>query len=241
MPEPQPGPGLRQFGSREDASEAAATFAGAALERAIALKGTASFMVSGGSTPVGMFARMATLTLNWPSVTVGLVDERWVPPDDQGSNERLVRQSLMTQQAADAKFLPMRTLATSAEMAAPERSRAYASHCAPISCLMLGMGTDGHTASWFPGSPSLADALTPPGGAVVVAVDAAGCAGAGAFPSRLTLTGPVIVSAESALLLIFGAEKRDIFHRAMDAPAAKYPIRHALDGLGERLEIFWAP
>lgn len=232
---------MRCFETREEASRAAASFASEALVQAVVGEGKASFMVSGGSTPGAMFKSLAGMKLDWPKITVGLVDERWVAQDDPGSNERLVKESLLIGHAADALFLPMRTAAASAEAAAPERALAYAPHCAPISVVLLGMGPDGHTASWFPGSPSLPDAFAPPGGAPVVAVNAAGCAGAGPYPIRLTLSGPAILNAQRAMLLIFGSEKRDILTRAVDAPAAEYPIRHAIDGLGERLETFWAP
>lgn len=234
-------PDVTCFGTREAASRAAASFASETLERTIARAGAASFMVSGGSTPAAMFAAMAEMDISWSKVTVGLVDERWVPPDDPGSNERLVRQGLLTGHATSASFLPMHVHGLSAVAAAGERASAYAPHCSPISVVMLGMGPDGHTASWFPGSVSLADAFVPPGGSAVVAIDATGCAGAGIYPSRLSLTGPVVIAAEAAILLIFGADKRDILERAFDAPAVDYPVRHAIDGLGERLKIFWAP
>lgn len=234
-------PDVTCFGTREAASRAAAEIAAEGLERTITRAGAASFMVSGGSTPAAMFNAMAEMDINWSKVTVGLVDERWVPPDDPGSNERLVREGLLVGRATAARFLPMHVPDMSASAAAGDRADAYAPHCSPISVVMLGMGPDGHTASWFPGSVSLADAFVPPGGATVVAIDAAGCTGAGIYPSRLSLTGPVVIAAEAAILLIFGADKRDILERAMDAPAVDYPIRHAIDGLGDRLKIFWAP
>lgn len=229
------------FQSREAASRAAATHVASKLSETLTRNGSASLMVSGGTSPVAMFEALQSASLDWARVTIGLVDERWLAPVDPGANERLVRTHLLQGPASEATFLPMITDARSAEVAASDRAEAYAPFCAPVSVLVLGMGIDGHTASWFPGSPSLSSALAPPLGAAVVAVDAAGCAGAGVYPTRLTLTGPAVLGASAALLLVFGEDRLDVLEEAMEAPATERPVRHAIDGLGARLQIFWAP
>ena len=73
------------------------------LRRDIAERGQASLAVSGGSTPKGMFHTLSHCELDWSQVFVTLVDERWVAPDNEDSNERLVRDHLLQHRAASAR------------------------------------------------------------------------------------------------------------------------------------------
>ena len=232
---------LTRFATREEAADYAAGLVTGALEQAVAARGRASLMVSGGSTPGPVFDCLSLHPLAWEQVTVGLVDERWVPPEDAASNERLVRSRLLVNRAGAAGLIPMWTPVETAEAAAADRNAAYTPHCAPADVVLLGMGNDGHTASWFPGSKGLEAALSPPDGAVIAAIDATGCPVAGSNVHRLTLTGPAVVSAGAALLLVFGDEKLDVLERARRADPLDMPVRHAIDGLGDRLTIIWAP
>ncbi len=228
---------LTQFPDREEASEAAAHLAADTLGADIARSGAASLMVSGGSTPARMFERLSSETLDWASVTVGLVDERWVAPDHPDSNERLVRARLLKNAAERAAFLPMKTSHAHPTEAVADRNAAYAPHCASISFLLLGMGTDGHTASWFPGAANLAEILSSHGARFVAAVEAPSAKVA----QRLTLTGSAAAHANRALLLVFGAEKRSILENTAEADPMNCPVAFAIDVLGDRLSIFWAP
>ncbi|XEH48704.1 6-phosphogluconolactonase [Edwardsiella tarda] len=67
----------------------------ARLRQGIAARGQASLVVSGGRTPLGLFARLSQQALDWSRVTITLADERWVAPQDEASNERLVREHLL--------------------------------------------------------------------------------------------------------------------------------------------------
>ena len=228
---------LTAFPTREAASEAAAQLAADTLGAEGARRGAASLMVSGGSSPARMFERLSSETLDWEQVTVGLVDERWVAADHPDSNEWLVRTRLLRNAAECAAFLPMKTAHSHPSEALADRNAAYAPYCASISFLLLGMGTDGHTASWFPGAANLADILSPDGADCVAAVDAPMVA----VPLRMTLTGSAVIHANRALLLVFGAEKRSILENMAEADPMNCPVRFAVDGLGDRLSIFWAP
>lgn len=228
---------LTAFRDREEASAAAARLAGDTLNAEVSRRAAASLMVSGGSSPVRMFERLSSERLDWAKVTVGLVDERWVSPDHPDSNERLVRTRLLNNAAQGAPFLPMKTAHALPSQAVADRHAAYAPHCTSISFLLLGMGTDGHTASWFPGAANLAEILCADSAHWVAAVDAPQAG----VPLRMTLTGPAVICANRALLLVFGAEKRSIIERMADADPMNCPVRFAADGLGDRLSVFWAP
>lgn len=232
---------LTRFDTREAAADFAARFIAGGLETAIADRGRADFMTSGGSSPGPLFDRLSIWDLAWECVTVGLVDERWVAPDREASNEALVRARLLTNRAGAAGLIPMKTVAGRPADAIEDRNMAYAPHCAPADVILLGMGGDGHTASWFPRSKGLEAALAPENGETIAAVDATGCPVAGSNVHRLTLTGPAVTSARMALMLLFGEEKLDVLERAQAADPLDMPVRHAIDKLGPRLTIIWAP
>lgn len=233
-------PRLIIMDNREDASVLAAELAAAALTGAVRAAGKASFMASGGSTPAHMFSVLSESDIDWQHVTVGLVDERWVTPDHPASNERLVRQKLLRDRAGAATFLPMKTSAAAPGDAVAERSAAYAPACDPVSCILLGMGPDGHTASWFPGAAGLGAAFGP-GRAAVAAIDAGNSPLAGDAPLRMTLTSGPVCSAGTGILLLFGEDKRAVLDQALAGDERTFPVRRAIDGLGERLSIIWAP
>lgn len=232
---------LTHFDTRDAALDFAARFVAGGLEHAIADRGRADFMTSGGSTPGPLFDRLSDWDLPWECVSVGLVDERWVPLDHDFSNEALVRTRLLKGRAGAAGLIPMKTGAAEPGEAVADRNAAYAPHCAPADVLLLGMGGDGHTASWFPGSKGLEAALAPTNDETIAAIDATGCPGAGLNTQRLTLTGPAVTSARMALMLLFGDEKLDILERALVSDPLDMPVRYAIDKLGPRLTIIWAP
>ena len=223
--------------TREDAAGTAADLAARALQADLLARGRASLFVSGGTTPKRMFELLSAAELDWGGVTVGLVDERWVPPDHPESNERLVRTHLLKGRAEAAGFLPMWTPAGDYERASDERDAAYAPHCDAASFVLLGMGADAHVASWFPNADSLASLVVPPEGRCVMAVEAK----AAVTPQRLTLTGPAIFRARQAVLLVFGQEKRVVLEAAVHSDPIECPVRFAIEGLGDRLSIVWAP
>lgn len=226
---------------REAASALAAELATLHLSRTIARDGQASFMVSGGTSPGRMFGLLADEHLEWDKVTVGLVDERWVAPDHPGSNEKIVREKLLKGPASAARFLPMKTLDADPASAVASRAAAYAPHLSPLSCVLLGMGADGHTASWFPGSIGLEQAMYPKDGAVIAAIDAGNTPVAGEFRHRMTLTADPICNAEAGILLVFGEDKRAALEHALKGDEQLYPVRRAIEGLGRRFSIIWAP
>jgi len=232
---------IRKFDSREEAIAFAGQLISGALQAALEDKGRASFCVTGGSTPGPLFDLLAETEIDWYRVTVGLVDERWVPPEETSSNEWLVRSRLLTKHAGAAGLIPMWTADETPDEAVVDRNAAYEPHCDPLDVILLGMGSDGHTASWFPGSAGLENALNPVGIGTIAAIDARGCPAAGINTQRLTLTGPAVGSARVALLLLFGSDKLDVFERAQSAEPRDMPVRYAIDKLGPRLTVVWAP
>jgi 6-phosphogluconolactonase len=100
------------FETREEASVAAARAIEAALASRLQQQPEASLVVSGGTSPVLCLTELAAMPVEWQRVHVLLSDERWVPSDSDDSNEKLIRESLLQRNAAEASFLPFYDAAT---------------------------------------------------------------------------------------------------------------------------------
>ena len=184
----------------------------------------ASLAVSGGSTPVQLFKSLSNIDLPWQKVDITLVDERWVSPDDPDSNENLVRTHLLQNKAAAAIFTGMKNSAKTASEGEDICSKQLQTIHRPFDVLLLGMGSDGHTASLFPGAAKLPQATDMNSGKICV-----GIAPVTAPHERMTLTLPVILASKQIFLHITGQNKKDVLEQALgDGPTGEMPIRFIL-------------
>ncbi|MGE0281892.1 MAG: 6-phosphogluconolactonase, partial [Rhizobiaceae bacterium] len=178
------------FASRDElAAGLAATVAGA-LSEAIEDSGTATLAVSGGSTPRKFFEALARIDIDWSNVTVLPVDERFVPETSDRSNARLIKEKLLQGPAAAARFVPLFAPNMDVGDAAREADDHVGRLGVPLDVVILGMGNDGHTASFFPDARELDALLDAKAAALVLPVHATS-----AGEDRLTLTLPPIVTA----------------------------------------------
>lgn len=226
-----------RYDTRGQLAEALAAGVAAILGGGIAERGSATLAVSGGSTPALFFARLSQADIEWRNVTITLVDERFVPPDHPRSNLRLVREALLVNRAAAAAVAPLcdGTIAD-LDAAAAAADRRVAG-LGPLDAAILGMGADGHTASFFPGGDNLASALDPACDRHVVAMVAPG-----AGEPRLTMTLRQLLEARFLALHIEGEDKKTVLEAARrEGPAQEMPVRAVLRGAGDRLNLFWAP
>lgn len=225
----------QEFSARADLAEALAGSIAASLQSAIEEKGAATLAVSGGSTPKLLFQALSRQAIDWKNVSVTLCDERFVPPSSPRSNEGLVRANLLQGLAAEARFVPLYRDAPSIEEAAAQTSVALAALSQPLDVAVLGMGEDGHTASFFPDADELAQALDPENPAELMVIHAQS-----AGEPRLTWTLPPLAAAGRLILHVEGQSKRTVFEHAIaDEPAL--PIRRVIEQSDKPVEVFWAP
>jgi 6-phosphogluconolactonase len=224
------------FDDREELAQTLAVRVGDALNAAVEKTGRAVLAVSGGSTPERLFKILSASDLAWENITVLLVDERFVEPANPRSNMGMVARLLLQDKAAHAKFLPLHDGSTSTPGEAVDIAASELATLGPIDVCILGMGTDGHTASFFPGGTRLGEAIDPATAHRVIEMSAPG-----ASEERLTLTLPPIVEAGMVVLHIEGDAKRKVLEQASaGGPVEEMPVRSVLTALGDRLEIFWA-
>ena len=213
----------RLFESRGSLSSALATDVANALQQHVRTKGSSCLAVSGGSTPKLFFETLSRFDVPWSRITVTLVDERQVPETNPRSNAKLVRENLLQNSAAGAEFVPL-------------FENPGAENIGTLDVVVLGMGSDGHTASFFPGGDNLSEALNPKTGKRIVEMSAPA-----ADEPRITFTLPALLDASLLCLHIEGQEKRNVLNQALtEGPVEAMPVRAVLRSK-KPLTLYWCP
>lgn len=190
-----------------DDPEAAASDVAQRLAAAARRGGHIAF--SGGSTPRRAYQLAVEVQQDWSLVDAWLGDERCVPPDDDRANVRLVRETIVAGAGAPPVVHPVDTA-----LLPDEAAGLY--HAALIGVgfelVLLGLGSDGHTASLFPDAPTLDEDEA-------LAVSAA--PGLEPFVERVTMTIPALSTAREVVFLVVGADKADAARRAFAEPPSR--------------------
>ncbi|HEX4269439.1 MAG TPA: 6-phosphogluconolactonase [Steroidobacteraceae bacterium] len=229
--------GLKHFTDSDALESELAGAVAARLARACASRGYASLVVSGGHSPAGLFGQLCGQQLDWSHVFIALADERWVDPREPGSNERLVRERLLRENAAPARFLGLKNPASSPLLGAAAAWDALAKVPRPFDVTVLGMGDDGHTASLIPGSPGLRGALDPDAPPACVAMWSR------VSPhERISLNLSALLQSRHISILILGEHKLQTYRLAAGEGAVEeMPIRGVLRQERVPADVVWAP
>lgn len=195
-----------QFKSSDKLAQTLAADLGGRMQQTIAEEGSVAIAVSGGRTPIQFFQALSRQPLDWLKVTVTLVDERWVDEQDEASNARLVKEHLLQGDASHAWFIPLKNSATTAVDGYMECENRLQKEIARLHYAVLGMGNDGHCASWFPGSKALSALLADDQQARSYPVT-----DAPQFAQRMSLTWGFLASCKHLFLHFEGAEKNATF------------------------------
>ncbi|WP_025031495.1 6-phosphogluconolactonase [Nitratireductor aquibiodomus] len=226
-----------EFASPEALAEDLSAAVARVLAAAVKERGRAAIAVSGGRTPALFFDHLSRRDIPWDKVTVTLVDERFVPADSPRSNARLVAQHLLQNKAARAAFVGLYHEAESIAEAAEKAAGVLAEIPAPLDVVVLGMGNDRHTASFFPDATTIETLLKPAEGPDVLPVSSES-----AGEPRLTLSMNRIAGARFLALHIEGDDKRKTLEEALAMqPGPDAPISAVLARAKHPARIFWAP
>lgn len=204
------------------------------LQEAVDARGQASLVVSGGSTPQALFKQLSLRGIDWNKVQITLADERWVDNEHSDSNEKSVRQHLLTNKAASAKFQGLKNMFSTPEQGSAMAAEQLAHFTRPFDVVILGMGNDGHTCSWFPCAEELTQALTTDD--LCVAVNPTTAPNA-----RMTLSKSAILASRQIYLHIVGEEKLSVYRQALTSKAVdEMPIRAVLDQHRTPVDVYWS-
>jgi len=223
------------FETQEEASIAAAHRIGAALMNRLSKQRNASLVVSGGTSPRRCLAELAHADMDWDRVHVLLSDERWVPADDNSSNEKLVRETLLVNGAASARLQPVYSDDEDVKKRCIALDATIRTLPFPFACSLLGMGADGHFASLFPDADNLDEGLDTDSDKLCIAVTTA----ASPHP-RISLTLAALSRSDEIVLLFFGDEKRDVYERAKQDKNG-FPVSRLLLQKRAPVRVYWAP
>jgi 6-phosphogluconolactonase len=201
------------------------------IRSAIATHGSAHILLSGGTTPLVVYAHLAKQDIDWSKVLIGLVDERYVPVDHPKNNERALREAFGEAVCSQARFIGMVLDDTDAEHNLSVVSVEYQPFMDRTDFILLGMGKDGHFASLFPNDAASEVDLRAEATKIL-------CTTAPEFPTeRISCSKGMLKQAKYAVLMITGSEKETLFN---DSKETGLPVGY-LQREFSQLNVFYAP
>jgi 6-phosphogluconolactonase len=227
---------FNEFKQRDDAAAMLARRIGERLRFAVYRRAAASMIVSGGVAPRPLFRALRLLPVPWYLVTIVPSDERWGGRyDDDGTNEYMIRRELLSGEPGFARFVSLCRRDCAAPESLPALRASLAEIRRPFDAVVLGMGADGHTASLFPDSPDICEALRSDEECVVQEIPRL------AHP-RVSLTVRSLLDAHEINLLFFGAAKRAVYEESLrPGPIEEYPVRALVRQNQVPVNVYWAP
>mgnify|MGYP001583518202 FL=1 len=191
------------------------------LKLTIQEKGSANFVVSGGSSPVKIFNELSLKDLDWTKVNITLVDDRLVDKSHNDSNEKLVIENLMINKAAELNFISLCN--------SPEK---ILNINRPFDIMLLGMGEDGHFASLFPSLiKTNSDYFDPSSTPEIIYTEALGSP----CHKRISMNLSMILQSNTIFLLIPNKKKLEVYEEAKKNK--KIPLYFLLNQIKTKITI----
>ena len=198
-----------------------ATSIASTLEESVLKKGYATLLVSGGKSPVEIFSHLNQMLIPWSKVTIILGDDRMLDLDSSDSNDKLIRENLIINNAGSAKYLSL-----------IDPSVTPSKLIFPFDVSLLGMGLDGHFASLFPellANTSLFEVDAPH--EIYLSKNALG------DPShkRITMNLSMLLDSVRCILLVSSKSKREVLDQAIGD--SRLPVYHLINQNKVKIEF----
>ena len=232
-----------QFSDRETLVHQLADDIAENLSSVITRLGSAVIAVSGGSTPKPLFERLAELDIEWAKVIITLVDERWVNEQHELSNAAFLKRHLIDLLDDKPVFVPLyegtEKVSDSLELVLKqycEKTKSSIQQIRPFDVVILGLGNDGHTASFFPDAANVAELVDPESDAKLIS-----CISDSSQVMRVTWSLPMLLNTGSLILHFTGQEKRRVFANALASNNSKQlPIGAVIRQSISPLNVYYA-
>lgn len=207
-------------------------------DESIKVRGKFIISLSGGSTPKGFYSRLAEAEVasrvDWSKVVVFFGDERTVPYTSPDSNQRMITELLLSKVplsrenvfAIQDPDMDPKDAAIGYERSMREFFKLSGDELPQFDFMLLGLGDDGHTASLFPGSPALTEAVRWFVDNKVEKLNTV----------RLTTTYPVINNSRHIVFLAEGQSKASVLKDVLTGPEGKYPSQNVKAETGN---LYW--
>ncbi len=218
---------MKEFSSKDQLDQVLCADLVKIIQRAISENGSANILLSGGSSPIRLYELMSNADLDWSQVLIGLVDERFVPPINEFSNEKMIREKLIQNYAQSARFVGM--VANSLDQIENVNFIAgkYQPFMQKIDLVLLGMGEDGHTASLFPNDEVSEQLLGSSEIGIYNTISPN-------FPNnRITCSAAMLLQAKNIILMLSGEKKLHVFETSADS---QLPISFFKD----KLQVYYS-
>lgn len=226
-----------EYDDAEEMAEAVAGDIGFVIESAIDARGAAVIALAGGKTPLPIYEKLAQAKIDWKRVTIVPVDDRMVPLGDPLSNVTAIGKAFLPK---GARVIPLISGTVPDYKAAGRAADAILQDLHwPLDMVLLGVGSDGHAASIFPG-PDYDEALNGPRERRALGVRPVPLPPE-APVDRVTLSRAAIVSAKALTIAVIGKQKRAVLEAAIaEGASSAYPIGRILADVELPVDIHWS-
>ena len=191
------------------------------LEESVLKKGYATFVVSGGNSPLEIFSHLNQMPIPWSKITIILGDDRMLDSGNSDSNDKLIRENLIINKAESAKYLSLID-----PLVTPSKLNF------PFDISLLGMGLDGHFASLFPellANMSLFKVDAPY--EIYISENVLG------HPShkRISMNLSMLLNCDRCILLVSSESKRAVLDQAIGD--SRLPVHHLINQNKVKIEF----
>ncbi len=227
-----------EFADREQFNEALTQRLADSLQSASLSQAHVLLGLSGGTTPMPAYRALSQKELAWNRIRLLLVDERWVANTHADSNERNIREAFAGNAVAEKNIVGLWSDKADLESAAIAADQKLAAINEVMDIVVLGMGEDGHFASFFPTGKEFNNAISTTGSRFVLPISP--------MPDhaphpRLTMSLAYIQRAKRIILAITGEKKRLVLKQAIaEGDARRLPIAALFKTNSPAVEIYWS-